>query len=162
MRFRQVFGHNRGGGEPVLAQRVLLDFCDKYPEGSEKKGVKRGGNFSITNYVQNTGSRRVKRQRRQRPKMDYEWFITTMETQRKWSAAKADAKWKELDAVPANFADHGGPEPWTIDSVSRQAWSAVNAARVMTKTLRSAMQQRPEGNRSNIWALKTGQRWRAR
>ena len=113
MRFRQVFGHNRGGGEPVLAQRVLLDFCDKYPEGSEKKGVKRGGNFSITNYVQNTGSRRVKRQRRQRPKMDYEWFITTMETQRKWSAAKADAKWKELDAVPANFADHGGPEPWT-------------------------------------------------
>jgi hypothetical protein len=113
MRFRKVFGYKRCGGEPVLAQRVLLDFCDQFPSGSEKKGTKRGANFSCTNYVHNSGSRRAKRAKRVRPKMDYEFFITEMQTKRNWSAAKADSVWKELDAVEANFADNAGPQPFS-------------------------------------------------
>ena len=70
VRFRRVFGHKRQGGEPLLAQRVLLDFCDSFPEGQEKKGTKRGASFAVTTYVENMGSRRAKRQKRIRPKMD--------------------------------------------------------------------------------------------
>ena len=95
----------------MLAQKVLLDFCEKYGDAAPEDGKstkKRGQGFSLMSYVMNTGSRQAKRQKRTRPKMDYEFFCTEMANKRKWSGAYADAEWQTFDTKD-NYADDDGP-----------------------------------------------------
>ena len=100
MAFMEVFGKGKGHrGQPMLARKVLLDFCEKYGDSAEdaKSTKKRGAGFSLSSYIESKGARQAKRQRRTRPKMDYEMFCTQLGNLRKWDGHKADAEWQKLD-----------------------------------------------------------------
>ena len=110
--FIGTFGEGkRNKGDPMTANRVLLDYAARFPKGAKANAKKRGSDFLPTSYMQanSKGIAMRKRTRSSRPKMDYEAFVMEMKNRRGWHSKRADAQWKQLD-TPENLADDNGPK----------------------------------------------------
>ncbi len=76
--FIKIFGDRKNPGDQTLANKVLLEYCENFPE-AEEKSTKCRGKVQLTSYVIKTGARHAKRTVKGKRKMDYEAFCTAME-----------------------------------------------------------------------------------
>ena len=67
--FVEIFGDRKHAGDQTLATKVLLEYCENFPEADEKSTKCRG----------KSGGRFAKRAKTATRKMDYEAFATAME-----------------------------------------------------------------------------------
>ena len=110
-RYIRIFG-GKGGEEglPLVADQVLCDFISAFPEGKEKKGMKRG-NVCLTQYIHDHGTRKSRKDVGAKQILDRELFATKMEIARKWNPQRCLDEWSKLEADPLNHYDSNGP-PW--------------------------------------------------
>ena len=94
----------------MVADQVLCDFISAFPEGKEKKGMKRG-NVCLTQYIHDHGTRKSRKDIGAKQILDRELFVTKMEIARKLNPQRCLDEWSKLEADPLNHYDSNGP-PW--------------------------------------------------
>ena len=114
--YKEIFGCRKESikypGDAAAADRVISEYASKFPplEGGQKAGKGRG-ELDLTQFVVTKGATKFKTDLSDRPKWDKEFFCCQLQTLRRWLSTRCEAKWEELAADPANFADNGGPDP---------------------------------------------------
>jgi hypothetical protein len=112
--YKQVFGHVKKGqvtyeGDAAIAARVILDFCEQFPEGKEKS-TKQRGPITLSRYVHEQGNRIEDQMVSERPLWDYELFETQLCNLRRWKPQKCKHMWDTvLKPEPTCKGDNGGP-----------------------------------------------------
>ena len=104
-----IFGEGRAGPpDQMLANQVVLDFAEKYPDGQSKLGQKRGQAQLITyihsHLVTASSSKSIGL-----PLWDFELFVNQMKNFRGWSQTQSKQQWDALEREPSNFRDNQGP-----------------------------------------------------
>eukprot|EP00959_Pyramimonas_sp_CCMP1952_P287197 6006068-Pyramimonas_sp.AAC.1 len=114
--YKEIFGCRKCPaqypGDAAAADRVISEYASKYPplEGGQKAGRARG-ELDLTQFVSTKGATKFRTDQSDRPKWDKEFFCCQLQSLRRWLPTRCEAKWEELAADPANFADNGGPDP---------------------------------------------------
>ena len=80
--------------------RVLLDFCEQWPEGKEGKTTKTRGPIFLSKYVRQKGSRVEDKKAGERLLWDYDFFETQMAAMRGWKPTKSKDEWKKMEMDP--------------------------------------------------------------
>ena len=94
--------------DQMRANKVLVDFCEMYPDGKSKPGQRRG----VVNWAEYTDIFRAGTQARGKDvekKLGYEAFVKLMEHVRGWSQARANREWESLKSNPDILRDMHGP-----------------------------------------------------
>ncbi len=107
--FFQIFGDRHSEGDPCVANNVLLDYTERFPEGKETVPGKTRGVVTLVQYVHSRGSRQSVEDVTRRPKYDYEAFVSAMHVNRGWTPARCKVEWAKLRADPTTKSDQKGP-----------------------------------------------------
>jgi hypothetical protein len=122
--FHTIFGRlarkAKGGNEAVqamcgdnsLANQVLVEFCETYPDGKEMGKSTRGkvrGKISLTRYVHQHSYQQSVENVSARRKWDFEFFWNQMKHGRAWAFEKSLKEWNKLRDTPGTKRDYLGP-----------------------------------------------------
>ena len=125
--FHVIFGNpsdRSSVGIPDLQMKTLDEYNRQFPEGSQKKGVKRG-RLALSEFVKAEGTKKCRQDTSERQKMDSEWFENLMKSSRGWSSERSTAFWANLASEPSNVADENGP-PWSPTRLFMPPWLLCN------------------------------------
>lgn len=95
--FKQIFGGKKSPGLPHVATQTLIDFCLRFPDGNGNS-KRTDGSFSLTSFIESSGTRVSDEDIQANPKMDYELFCIEMENKRHWKPQQCFEEWEKLKA----------------------------------------------------------------
>ena len=112
--FKTIFGDKKRLPLVLVRDQVLLDFCVKFPDGKGTLPRGKDGSFTLSTYVESSGSRVSQEELDTNPMVDYEFFAIHMENTRRWKPEQILGEWqklkkKSLGDEPEIKSDKGGP-----------------------------------------------------
>jgi hypothetical protein len=107
--FKSIFGYKREAGIQSLSQRVLLEYCERFPEGKEKSRQARGS-LNLASFVESQGYRRSEEMENVigHP-IDEEAFFMKVPMIRPWQTDRVKQEWEMLKCDTAIKRDWKGP-----------------------------------------------------
>lgn len=99
--FYTIFGNTKRAeefpGQPDIAEQVLMDFCDQFPESVDGSRAKRG-DVNLSKFAHVQGCRKATDEVSASEKMDWELFAGKMKLFRCWDKEVARQHWRALEA----------------------------------------------------------------
>ena len=104
--------------DEALANKVLVDFLENFPDGKESTGTKSSkgkfrGQINLCQYIHTHEVEHEKATTEEEGFMDFEFFWIHMENTRKWKYERSKKMWNQLEAAleanPSLPHDHKGP-----------------------------------------------------
>ena len=123
--FVTVFGDEKerrcGFRNATKSIQTVINFCLKFPEGSDGKRTKRNFNVSLTQFLSEDSVFQDQAHVDGAGKLDFELFVARMKSCRNWSPERSTEMWNELKADLDIDRDEGGPK-WSKFRLYIPSW----------------------------------------